>query len=323
MSRLARGYLIAVVGITFWSTTGVFIGYLITNYQIPPLLLAFWRDLLVCAALVATLFLVRRPLLRLGFAQLGFHIAYGLVLAVFNSIYVLSVENNGAAVATVLAYTSAGFTAVLALWLFKERLGLFKSLAVVMSLGGCVLVSNAYDPQMWTLNPVAVTTGLLSGLLFAGYSLFGKEAARRRISPWTSMLYSFGFGAFFLMLLNVILLWRGAGGSVLALVPHLPASGWLILLILSFIPTLVGFGLYNTAMHYLPASIANLLATSEPALTAVEAYIFLGERMTVAQLLGGAIILLAIVVVRFEKETPSLGRQPAYPTATTPISRTE
>lgn len=322
MSRLSKGYLIAVVGILFWSTTGVFIGYLITNYQIPPLLLAFWRDLLVCAALVTTLFLLRRPLLRISFPQLRFHIGYGLVLAIFNSIYVISVENNGAAVATVLAYTSAGFTAVLALWLFKEQLGLFKALAVIMSLGGCVLVSNAYDPQMWKLNPVAVSTGLLSGLLFAGYSLFGKEAAKRSINPWTSMLYSFAFAAFFLMLLNLVLAWRGAAGSVLALVPHLPATGWLMLGFLSFIPTLVGFGLYNTAMHYLPASIANLLATAEPALTAVEAYLFLGERMTLAQIVGSSIILLGILVVQLEKEDQGIPLQ-VYSQAAPPFTRTE
>ena len=63
MSRSAKGYLIALVGITFWSTTGVFISYLITNYKMPALLLALWRNLLVCIALVPVLFFVRRSLL--------------------------------------------------------------------------------------------------------------------------------------------------------------------------------------------------------------------------------------------------------------------
>lgn len=67
-----------------------------------------------------------------------------------------------------------------------------------------------------------------------------------------------------------------------------------MLIILSFVPTLLGFGFYNTSMHYLPASVANLLATVEPAMTAVEAYIFLDERMTVIQIVGSLVILCGV-----------------------------
>lgn len=56
------------------------------------------------------------------------------------------------------------------------------------------------------------------------------------------------------------------------------------------------------SMNYLPASITNLLATLEPAMTAVEAYIFLNERMTIIQIMGGFIILSAVLIVQLEKE---------------------
>jgi DME family drug/metabolite transporter len=301
MSRLTRGYLIAIAGITLWSTTGVFIGYLITNYHMPALLLAFWRNVLVCVALVPALFLIRRSLLGTSVSQIPLYVFYGLVLALFNSIWVLSLEANGAGVATVLGYSSAGFTAILAWWLFKERLGPAKVLAIILSLSGCIMVANAYSREMWKLNPLGVATGLLSGLFFAGYTLFGKEAARQEINPWTSMLYSFAFGSAFIMVFNLFPVLPGAAGSVKALLPDLPASGWLILVVLSFVPTLGGFGLYNTSMHYLPASTANLLATSEPAMTAVEAYIFLDERMTGIQIVGSLIILCAMLVVQLDQ----------------------
>lgn len=302
MSRLTKGYLLAIAGIVFWSTTGVFIGYLMTRYHMPALLLAFWRNLLVCAALVPVLFLVRRSLLRIDPAQIGFYLFSGLILALFNSIWVLAVKANGAAVATVLEYSSVGFTALLARWFFKETLGLPKMLAIVLSLGGCVLVSNAYSLEMWRLNPLGVTTGLLSGLLFAGYNLVGKEAARRRINPWTSLLYSFAAGSLFILLFNLFPILPGAAGSFQSLWPDLPWQGWLILMILSFVPTLLGFGLYVAAMNYLPVSIVSLLATSEPVMTAVEAYLFLGERMTAIQIMGSLIILSAVVIVRVRKE---------------------
>jgi drug/metabolite transporter (DMT)-like permease len=314
MSRLTKGYFIAIAGIIFWSSTGVFIGYLITNYKMPALLLALWRNLLVCIALAPALFLIHRPLLRIQASQIGFYVFYGLILALFNSIWVLSVGANGAAVATVLAYSSAGFTTILAWWLFQEKLELPKIVAVILSLSGCVLVSNAYRADVWKLNPLGVTTGLLSGLLFAAYSLIGKEVARRNINPWTSMLYSFAFGSLFLILFNLFPFLPGAVGSYKALVPDLPAQSWLTLIILSFVPTLLGFGLYNTSMNYLPASIANLLATTEPAMTAVEAYIFLGERMTIIQIVGGLIILSAVLIVQAKRENEeSLNKESSSP----------
>jgi len=305
MSRLTKGYLIGIIGIVIWSTTGILIDYLITHDHMPPILLSFWRNLLVCIALAPALYLIRRSLLRIERAQVRFFAFYGLILALFNSVWVLSVQTNGAAVGTVLAYSSAGFTAILAWWLFREQLRLPKIIAIILSLTGCVLVSNAYDPAMWNLNPMGIITGLASGILFAGYNLMTKEANKRRISPWTALLYSFAFSAVFTLTFNLIPGLPGAAGSFSALLPTLPVNGWITLLVLSFIPTLLGFGLYNMAMNYLPASTASLLATTEPAMTAVEAYIFLNERLTLIQVIGSLIILSAVVIARLEKEPQS------------------
>jgi len=301
MSGKSKGYIIALIGITFWSTTGIFIGYLITNYHLPALVLAFWRNALVCVVLMPVLFLVRRSLVQINSNQIGFFIFYGLILALFNSIWTLAVETNGAAVATVLGYSSAGFTALIAWWIFKEKLGFPKIIALILSLTGCVMVSNAYSSDMWALNPLGVTTGLLSGVLFASYSLMGKEAAKRKINPWTALLYSFAFGSLFILVFNLIPTIPGAGGSFGGLLPDLPPTGWLILITLAFLPTVLGFGLYNSSLNYLPASIANLLATLEPVMTAIEAYIFLNERMTVIQIIGSLVILAAVVIVQFER----------------------
>jgi drug/metabolite transporter, DME family len=310
MSQSTRGYIIATIGITIWSMTGILIGYLITNYQTPALLLSFWRALFVVIGLIPALALIRRSLLRIERTQIRFYAAYGLILALFNSIYVLSVRANGAAVSTVLAYSSAAFTAILAWWFFNEPLGLPKIAAVVLSMIGCVLVSNAYSPEMWNLNPVGIITGLITGILFAVYNMMGKETARRNLSAWTSLLYSFAFSALFTLIFNLFPAVPGAAGSLSAIVPNLPLNGWLILIVLAFIPTLLGYGLYNTAMNYLPASIVSLLATVEPVLTTVEAYIFLGERMIVVQLIGSALILSAVLIARLENVRLRLWFQP-------------
>jgi drug/metabolite transporter (DMT)-like permease len=75
-------------------------------------------------------------------------------------------------------------------------------------------------------------------------------------------------------------------------------DGWIILFLLAAIPTLGGFGLYNVSLSYLPSSIANLIATMEPAFTAVTAYIFLAERLTTIQAIGGIFTLAGVVFLR-------------------------
>ena len=66
----------------------------------------------------------------------GFLIGYGFILSIFNGLWTVSVSLNGAAVATVLVYSSAAFTALLGWRLFHEPLGPIKILAVIFSLAG-------------------------------------------------------------------------------------------------------------------------------------------------------------------------------------------
>ncbi len=310
-SRLARGYTAALISALILSTTGVFIGYLTRAYGLPALVLAFWRDLFVMFSLLPLLGILRPRLLRVERGHLPFLLGYGLVLSLFNSLWTLSVVLNGAAVATVLVYCSSAFTALLGWRLLRERLGAGRWLAVAVCLGGCALVAGAYDPAVWRGNLLAIAAGILSGLLYAIYSLMGRAAAQRGLNPWSTLLYTFGFAAAFLLVYNLLpfklpgaaatpaeLLWLGNAWA-----------GWGVLLLLAAGPTLAGFGLYNVSLGYLPSSLANLIVTLEPAFTAVLAYFFLGERLTAVQLAGSLLILGAVVLLRLHEGR--LAGQPA------------
>jgi len=76
------------------------------------------------------------------------------------------------------------------------------------------------------------------------------------------------------------------------------ATGWGILALLGLGPTIGGYGLYTLSLSYLPMSVASLIATLEPAFTAMLAYAFLAERMTVSQIGGSLLILVSVIVLR-------------------------
>ena len=300
ISRSSKGYLVALVSAVFLSTTSIFIRHLITNYSIPPLVLACLRNVVVITTLIPIMAIVRPRLLAPGWKNIRFLAVYGLMLAGFNGLWTLSVACNGAAVATVMVYCSPAYTVILGWKFLGEGLGCAKFGAVAMCLIGCTLISGALDPAVWQTNLLGVVVGLLTGLCYTAYSLMGREASQRGISPWTTLLYIFGFAAFYLFLANQ------TGGA-------LPGSGknlsemlwlgthteaWIVLILLGAIPTVAGYGFYNVSLCLLDASIANIIVSLEPAFTALFAYVVLGEVMTPVQLFGSALLLAGVGMIK-------------------------
>lgn len=110
------------------------------------------------------------------------------------------------------------------------------------------------------MNPLGIVVGLSGGWAFAAYSLFGKAAHRRGISPWTATFGAFTMATAFLLLLQprATLFWLGP-----------QVSGWVLLTTLALVPTSGGYGLYTVSLAYLPAAVANIIVTLEPVMTGI------------------------------------------------------
>jgi drug/metabolite transporter (DMT)-like permease len=291
MSPQTRGTFIALIGVTAWAFTGIFISYLLENYAITPPTLTFWRALFMAAAVLLTLAFTQPAAVRLRRSDWPFFLAYGFFgLAIFNTLWTFSVQFNGASVATVLAYSSPAFTVILAAFILKETLTWRKGVAVILSLVGCALVVNAYLPETWQVNPLGILVGLASGLAFAVYNLLGRWSAGRFASAWTVTGYGFLFAAAAMLLTQTPATAFSLGTAW---------DGWLILLVLALGPSLAGFGLYTLSLRYLPASVASLIATLEPVITALAAIPLLGEKMDGVQWFGALLILSAAVLVQW------------------------
>ena len=302
-SSHSRGYLIALVATVLWSTTGPFISYLSKTYALPSLVLAFWRDLFVSFGMLVGLLVFSRTRFNLNRSHWKFMAFYGLTLAIFNSMWTFSVQYNGAAVATVLAFSSPAMTAILSRIVYKEKIGWIKVVSIGLSFIGMVFVSGAHDPATWQINTAGIVFGLLTGFFFAVYNLEGKHASDEHIDSWTALLYSFAIATFFLFFFNLgkdLLSGKAAFEEMLWLGNSV--KGWGILFFLGVGPTLGGFGLYTMSMRYIPATSANLVATLEPVMTAVWAYFFLSELLTGSQFFGGLLILAGVILLRVSEK---------------------
>ena len=129
-AALFTAVLVALIATFVWSTTGPLISYLSKTYALPSLVLAFWRDLFVSLGMAAGLLVFSRARFQLDRSHWKFMVFYGFTLALFNSMWTFSVQYNGAAVATVLAFSSPAMTAILSKLIFKERFNQVKILSI-------------------------------------------------------------------------------------------------------------------------------------------------------------------------------------------------
>jgi drug/metabolite transporter (DMT)-like permease len=139
------------------------------------------------------------------------------------------------------------------------------------------------------MNGLGILVGLGTGFTWAAYALFGRYTSVR-YPAWTSMFYAFAFGALFLLPLQLFVTNTFALGT--------DWGGWAVLLFLSLGPTLGGFGLYTVGLSQVPASIVTLIGTLEPVFTIIVAYFLFGEVLTLPQIVGAALILVSVILLR-------------------------
>ncbi len=292
--------LFALLATLCWSSTGIFIDALYTNYALTPVEISAWRAIFVAPAVGLWLAWRHPGGLRLSRKEAPFYFWYGLIgIALFNLVWSVSVEINKAAVATTLIFSAPVFVALGARLLWGDRVRLTQAGAIVINLLGCALVAGVYNPAALLNSPLGMLVGLASGMSFAASTLFGKAAARAGKRNSASIIfYTFAFAALCLVLFGL-----ATEGGRLFLLP-LDGVGWLLLATLSLGPTLAGYAFFNLSLQYLPAGVVSLLNTLEPPITALIALLLLGRVMNGWQWLGTGLIIGGVLIM----QTATFGR---------------
>jgi drug/metabolite transporter (DMT)-like permease len=282
-----RGTLMVLAAALCWSTSGTFIRLIVDRYALAPWTLAFWRDLLTFVSFLA-ITAVTRTGLRVGRRDLLPLAVMGAIsIGIFHVTWVITVTLIPVAVATVLNYTAPAFVVLFAWGLWGERPNRRQAAALALAFVGCILVTGAYNVADEQLNWPGLLLGLSTGATYGTFTLVGKRALRR-YGSWTVLTYAFGFATLTLLLLNP------AAGLVMFAKPW-DAWAWVIALVL--ISTVSGFGLYARGLKYLSATTASITATVEPALAAGVAFLLLGQGIGAVQILGGLLVMVAVVLL--------------------------
>jgi len=291
------GALAVAAAASIWGTLGVFAKILYAEGVSFEALVAFRASIGWLAVFVFVLATGGVNSLRVAGRDFVFLVPLGLIgIGAFYLFYFYTVRESEVGTAAILLYSSPAFVVLLA-WLFlREPLGPVKIFALLLTVGGVVLVVGAYSPANLEVTPIVLLTGLLAGLTYGLYSIFGRPVAGH-LSPAVILTFVLFFGAALLIPASLPTLDTLAG---------LPASSYALLFMLSVVHTTSAFALYTFGLRRLGAGRSAIVATVEPVVAGAIGVTLLGEDLTAPKVLGALLILAgaALAQVRLRKAHP-------------------
>ncbi|HYO49724.1 MAG TPA: EamA family transporter [Chloroflexia bacterium] len=304
-----RGVMLVLLAATLWGTLGTIYTLGTEGYDLTPVTVVFWRAALASLVLGVVLGVVLPAFgkgwrqLRVRRADLLLFATFGLLgVTAFYLLYIYAVVLVGVAVAVVLLYTAPIIVAVMAWRWLGESFGPRKVVALALTFAGCALVARAYDPERLQVSVVGILCGLGSAFTYALYSILGKVSLRRGYSIATMSFYVYTIGAAGLLAAALV----GDPAQLFSMGANFEA--WGLLLVLALAQTLGALAAYTAGLRYLEAGVASILATFEPVVATVLAFTILHETIEWPQMVGGACILVAVIVLQVRLRLRARGR---------------
>ncbi|MBW1787868.1 MAG: EamA family transporter, partial [Deltaproteobacteria bacterium] len=282
-----------------WASSGT-AGKALFAVGMTPFALVQIRVTLSAALLAITFLLGFRQLFRIRRADIGYFLLLGgVAMAMVQITYFFAISKIQVAAAIFLQYLSPLIVTLFSVCFWKERLTPAKMLALGLSIMGSYLVVGGYSMQLLRMNGLGILSGLTSALFFAAYTLIG-ERGMHRYPPWTVIFYAFLFAA---------LTWHVIYPPFHYLRAGYDLRTWIPLVYISVAGTLIPFGLFFMAVNYIRSTRASITATLEPIAAGGMAYLFLGETLGWLQMVGGTMVIGAIVLLQIQREHEQLAPQ--------------
>jgi drug/metabolite transporter (DMT)-like permease len=150
-----------------------------------------------------------------------------------------------------------------------------------------MLVGGAPFPLSWAL-VWPIVLAIASPTIYTGYILIGERVMGSVPAVAASAVIMSGAALAFCLL--------AALNHELALPRNV--SGWAVTIGIALIPTMVAISLFLAGLPRVGAARAALLSTWEPVVTVLLAVLVLGDRLSAVQVLGGVLVILAMILVQ-------------------------
>ncbi|MEA3059442.1 MAG: hypothetical protein QOE50_854 [Sphingomonadales bacterium] len=273
------GVLLVALSATCFAAMAVFARAMYADGGDPNTLLLLRFTL---AAVVLVPLAARRAAPRPRGATLGGLVLLGALYVCQSLSYFSALTMTSAALLGLLLYVYPVVVAVLASVLFRIPLTRPRIVSLALAVAGAALTIGPLGSGNW----LGIGLGLASALIYAGYILVATRITRRVDPVWSSAIITASAALIF----GVLALAHGVA---------LPASpiGWAAVGAIALVSTVVAILSFLAGLARLGPTDAATISTLEPAMTALLAVLLLGESLGPMQLVGGALIVSAALLI--------------------------
>jgi drug/metabolite transporter (DMT)-like permease len=210
----------------------------------------------------------------------------GVGYATQAGLFFLALERMDASLLSLLLYTFPAMVTAAAIAIGRERVTTPRLTALAIASAGTALVLAGAGTG--ALDPLATALALGAAVTYTVYILVGDRVVRQVPPLALAALVTTGATVTF----SVVALVRGG--------PELgfTAAGWGWLAAIALVGTVGAILTFFAGLARVGPSTASILSTLEPVVTVSLAAAAFGERLTPVQLAGGALVLLAVVVLQ-------------------------
>ncbi|WP_297893116.1 DMT family transporter [Shewanella sp.] len=271
----ALALIFALLAATLMGTIGVFARFA----ALPAEHITFYRLLLGALFLMAYMLLTGKGQ-QIRHKPSKRTLINGAMLAGFMAFYIEAIQYTQMATVIMIIYLAPVVSSVFAHFVFNERLNRFSMASVVLALAGFILMLPITSSQsLYDSEILGYFYALLSLLTYSGFILINRKPSAA--SPYQSTLVQLSVGA--LCLLPLVL--------TTPLLPSLNQFAWL--LAIGFFPGFLAILFAVKALSQLPSVTYGTLSYVEPVVVVTLAWWLFNEALTVQQLCGVGLIILA------------------------------
>ena len=297
--RPAVGYAMMIAAALLFALNGT-VSKVVLQSGISPLELTQVRATGAFLGFALVLAVTRRQSLRLTRRELPYLVVFGIAgVASVQWLYFVSISRLPIGIALLIEYIAPILIALWAWAVFKEPIRRRIWVALVLAVVGLAVVVEVWSGL--TLDGLGVAAALAAAVAYAIYVLMAEHAVKWR-DPASLTAFGFLFAALFWAAVQP--LWRFPAEQLdesVSLLGHLERYSlpvWLLLLYVVVAGTMITFLLVAAALRHISATRVGIVAMLEPVAASAVAFLWLGESFGAAQLMGGAIVLAAILLAQ-------------------------
>jgi len=205
----------------------------------------------------------------------------GIALAI-NWVFMFEAfRNTSIALATISYYFAPVLVTIISPFLFKEKLTKRQIFCFVMSTLGLALIVNVFDSSVGSDDTLGIIYGLLGAVFYATFIVLNKYI--KSVGSMERSFYQFGIAA-------LVMLPYTASVDGFHLV-DLNGVGWLSLAVICLVHTVIMHYAYFEALGKLTGQEVAILGYIDPLVAVLISYFVFHESLTIAQGIGGVMIL--------------------------------